>query len=105
MKEFVGGSCFVANEVIDSVIAQAASRMEGVEQVKGFDARNGKLRSHYKNYICTKTQEGHLTTMITLSVDREAKVQEVVHAAQLAVKNEVESMFGLVCDRVDVAVI
>lgn len=105
MKEFVGGSCFVANEVIDTVIAQAAAKVEGVSQVRGYDAKNGRLRAHYDKQIQTETQNGHLTTALILSVSRDAVIKDVVYQAQLAIKEEVESMFGLYCDRVDVVVI
>lgn len=105
MKEFVGGSCYVANDVIDAVIAKAASEVEGVSQVKGFDAKNSRLRAHHEKQIHTESQDGHLRTILTLSVDRGAVVKDVVRQVQVAIKDEVESMFGLACDRVDVVVI
>ncbi|WP_019133351.1 Asp23/Gls24 family envelope stress response protein [Kallipyga massiliensis] len=105
MKEFVGGSCYVANEVIDTVIAQAAAKVEGVSQVRGYDAKNGRLKSHYDKLIQTESKDGHLITALTLSVSRDAVIKDVVYQAQVAIKEEVESMFGLVCDRVDVVVI
>ncbi len=104
MESFKGGRCLVANEVIDTVTALAASRVEGVMEVRGFNSKEGKLRRNYKQKILTKSEGGHIVAGLTLVIDRDYSIIKVCEEVQEAVKAEIESMFGLICDKVDIIV-
>ncbi len=104
MAEFVGGKCLVSDEVINTVIAMAAARVEGITYVRGLDARTSALRRHYYKSIHTAIEGRTLITDLTVGVDRESVILEVVAKVQEQVKEDVETMLGLHCERVDVTV-
>lgn len=104
MNSFKGGKCLVANEVIDTVAALAASRVEGVEEVPGFNSKDGKLKRNYKQKLMTKSEDGHIKAVLSLIIDRDYSIVKVGKEVQEAVKKELESMFGLKCDQVDIIV-
>lgn len=104
MESFKGGRCLVANEVIDTVTALAASRVEGVVEVRGFNSKDGKLRRNYQQKLLTKSSKGHIVACLTLVIDRSYSIIKVCEQVQEAVKTEIESMFGLICDKVDIIV-
>lgn len=105
MDYFKGGSCLVANEVIDKIIAYAATQVEGVAEVPGYDQDSGKLRYRHEKYLASEEENGHLWIALMIVVDRDYSVMEVVKNVQKSIKEEVESMLGLVCEKIDVAVL
>lgn len=105
MNGFVGGRCLVASRVIDQIIAKSAADVEGVVEVRGFDAATGELRHGYEKSIVTEVGDGALVTSLILSVAPGASIVRVVEAVQQSVKEDVEMMFGLSCRRIDVLVI
>lgn len=105
MKQFEGGRCLVANRVIDQMIAIRAAEVDGVLEVRGFDASTGALRHGYDKSIITETENGALSTELSIMVDKNSIIIDVVKEVQEAVRLEVEAILGLHCKRVDVHVI
>lgn len=105
MDNFTGGTCLVANEVIDKMIAYAATQVEGVAEVVGYDSNSGKLRHHYEKTLASEEENGHIWIALMIVVDRDYSVIDVVKEVQKSVKEEVESMLGLCCESIDVAVL
>lgn len=105
MNQFKYGSVQVNNDVIDMIIAEAAARVEGVSEVKGYDAQAKKLRHGRKKAIETTVDTGKLTTSIKLSVASGYSIVKVAEAVQVAVRDEIRSMLGLEVDKIDVSVV
>jgi len=105
MNQFKYGSVQVNNDVIDLVIAEASSRVEGVAEIRGYDAQAKKLRHGRKKAIETHVAEGKLSTAITLSVEAGYSIVKVAEAVQSAVHDEIRSMLGLAVEKIDVSVI
>ena len=105
MSQFQGGDVLVANRVINLMVASAASRVEGVAEVKGFEKDGEKLRYGAGRYIETAVEEDALRTSLMIRVKEECSIIKTVEAVQREVRREVESMLGLRCLSVDVAVI
>ena len=105
MKEFEGGRCLVSNRVIDQMLALRAAEVDGVLAVAGFDPELGTLRRGYERYIVTETENGELTTELSIMVNKDRVIVQVVRDVQEAVCQEVEAVLGLACRRVNVHVL
>lgn len=105
MKPFEHGTVQVSNDVIDTLIASAASKVEGVREVKGYDERAGKLRMQHQRSIETEIKEGRLTSQLTIAVKEGEAILSVAENVQRAVKHEVENILGLHCEAVFVDVV
>lgn len=95
----------VANDVIDKIIANAAIQVEGVSEVPGFDQDTGRLHHHHEKYLASEEENGHIWIAIMIVVDRDYSLVEVIREVQESIIKEVESMLGLVCEKVDVVVL
>ncbi len=104
MKQFEGGRCLVANQVIDQMVAMSAADVDGVLAVRGYDAETGALRRGYERSILAEMEEDGLSVRLVLDVLPDASIVETVERVQKAVKREIEAMLGLPCKRVDVVV-
>lgn len=105
MREFEGGNVYVANDVIDMIIATAASRVDFVFEVKGYDMKSQKLRYGHNKYIETEVENDQLTTSLIVQIEDGANIKDVCTNIQEAVKESVESMLGLKCNKVDLLVV
>ena len=97
MRDFTGGTVQVANDVIDVIIATTALRVDDVLAVKGFDHDKNRLTRSTKNSIKTGVQAGRLTTDLTISVEMNRPIVEIVEEVQTKVAEQVESMLGITC--------
>lgn len=105
MKQFEGGTCRIANEVVDLLIASAAARVDGVEEVYGLDPQTNRLRHGYDRFLSTSTEEGVLETSLTIRIALGESICDVIEQVQVAVRREVTSMLGLECRDVSVCVV
>lgn len=104
MFENKAGRCFVDNDVIDEIIGMTAIGVEGVEKVAGYDEGRNRLRYNHSHHIITETGNGRLTTKITIEVDRDANIVDLVREVHDRISQAVEVMLGLECKRVDIVV-
>lgn len=105
MTKFEGGRCFVAARVIDQIVATAASQVEGVAELRGYDAESHSLRHNYDKSIVTDTDGKNLVASLVIAVVPGYAIINVVKAVQEAVRQEVNVMLGLDVPIVDVAVV
>lgn len=104
MKAFQGGTVHVANEVIDIIIALTAVRVDNVVAVKGYDDVKNRLHRNYKSHIKTVVDDRYLTTDLTILVDMQRPIIEIVEEVQDKIRQQVESMLGLQCGEVNITV-
>nr|WP_072513857.1 Asp23/Gls24 family envelope stress response protein [Ndongobacter massiliensis] len=104
MNDFKNGTVQVANTVIDRIIAHTAASVEGVAEVKGYHSKEERLRRSAPKYILTEVEDDRLSTSLVLSVEPGFSVLAVAREVQESVAKQVESMLGLYCERVNIAV-
>lgn len=102
MTNFKNGTVKISNDIIDQLIAEAALRVEGVSEVRGY--KNGTVDSKKKDGIVSVVEGENMMVAITIRVKENHNVLETCEKAQKEIRKTIHNMLGLNATKVNVIV-
>ena len=100
------GSISISQEVVASVVKNAAVEIDGVNEVSSGNVgfRGFLSKANYTKPIRIEINEGIARVQISVIVDQSKRIPDLANTLQLNIKNAVQNMTGLTVSAVDIVV-